>query len=149
MGFQRVGHDWATNTFTTTALIIGSLAPTGVPFLTGFYSKDLIISTPHPSMFYINAWPLLIILITTSLTAVYNNRIIFFETLGQPRFSTLSIINENNLLLINYIRCLLKCFHWFYFQQYSSNNSPNNYTLLPTINCHCYNHSQFHSSTWN
>ena len=105
MGFQRVRHDWATNTFTTIALIIGSLAPTGVPFLTGFYSKDLIIKTP--SMFYINAWPLLITLITTFLTAIYNTRIILFEPLGQPWFSALAIINENNPLLINYIRCLL------------------------------------------
>ncbi|OWK10297.1 hypothetical protein Celaphus_00005563, partial [Cervus elaphus hippelaphus] len=69
--------------------------------------------------------------------AAYNTCIIFFETLGQPQFSTLAIINENNPLLINSIRCLRKCFQWFYFQQHSSNNSPNNYTLLPTINCHC------------
>ncbi|YP_637150.1 NADH dehydrogenase subunit 5 (mitochondrion) [Crocodylus porosus] len=77
---------------TTSCLIIGSLALSGVPFMAGFYSKDAIIEAINTS--HVNSMSLAMTLVATIFTTLYSLRMIYYVTLNTPRILPLSAVSE-------------------------------------------------------
>nr|YP_002808586.1 NADH dehydrogenase subunit 5 [Tropidophis haetianus]ACO58444.1 NADH dehydrogenase subunit 5 [Tropidophis haetianus] len=68
---------------TTSSMTVASLALMGMPFISGFYSKDTIIETIMNSN--INTWALIMTLTATLLSAVYSMQIMILSQTSTPR----------------------------------------------------------------
>ena len=67
--------------FTAVMLLIGSLALMGLPFLTGFYSKDLILETSYSAYSLNSHFAYWLGLITAAFTSFYSYRVFYFTFL--------------------------------------------------------------------
>nr|UQJ79449.1 NADH dehydrogenase subunit 5 [Rasbora pauciperforata] len=65
---------------TTTYLLIGNMALSGIPFLAGFYSKDAILESLMTSK--LSILTVTLTLIAVSFTAAYSYRLMYHVTLG-------------------------------------------------------------------
>nr|UFK29168.1 NADH dehydrogenase subunit 5 [Thomomys bottae] len=118
---------------TSSAMMIGNLALTGMPFLSGFYSKDLIIESMNVS--YINSWAMITTLVATSLTAAYSTRLVYYVLSKSPRSMTIMYMNENDKKLTLPIQRLLlgSIFAGFILSNYIQPMNIQNMTMPLTI----------------
>nr|YP_010507440.1 NADH dehydrogenase subunit 5 [Dracogyra subfuscus]UXG19111.1 NADH dehydrogenase subunit 5 [Dracogyra subfuscus] len=82
---RMLGSLWKDMPLTISCLNIANLALCGAPFLSGFYSKDMILE-----MFLFspcNMFIILMIFIATGMTSAYSLRLSFFSIWGQPNYS--------------------------------------------------------------
>lgn len=74
---------------------IANLALCGIPFLAGFYSKDLILEIVMLS--YINFFSFFLFFFSTGLTVCYSFRLVFYSITGDFNISSLNILNDKSL----------------------------------------------------
>jgi len=75
---RKIGHLREMAPFTLICFFIGSFAIMGMPFLTGFYSKDLILEFAY-SRYIINANFIYFLGLTSAIcTSIYSIRIVYF-----------------------------------------------------------------------
>ena len=81
--------------FTYVFMLIGTLALTGFPFLSGFYSKDAIIEFAYLKNSSLGNYAATIGIFTAFLTSIYSWRL-FFKTFHGPYNNTKISINETH-----------------------------------------------------
>lgn len=70
--------------FTYGAIVIGSLALIGFPFLTGFYSKDLILEVAYGKYTTLGYFSYTLGTVGAFLTAFYSTRLLYLTFLSKP-----------------------------------------------------------------
>nr|YP_010363623.1 NADH dehydrogenase subunit 5 [Tenebroides mauritanicus]UNZ12737.1 NADH dehydrogenase subunit 5 [Tenebroides mauritanicus] len=77
---------------------ICNLSLCGLPFLSGFYSKDLIVE--FMSMGYLNMFIYLVFYFSIGLTVCYSFRLTYYLMLGSNNYSALSSISETGWIML-------------------------------------------------
>ena len=99
---QNMGGVWRKIPYTWGLMIIGTLALTGFPFLSGYYSKDAIIEFAYLRGNTVGYLAAFIGIFTAFLTAIYSWRLIFKTFHGDYNNKDLSIneIHESPYIMI-------------------------------------------------
>ncbi len=99
---RNMGGVWKKLPYTYILMIIGTLALTGFPFLSGFYSKDAIIEFAFFKHSTVGNYATFIGIFTAFLTAIYSWRLIFKTFHGSYNNKNLSIekTHESPLIML-------------------------------------------------
>ena len=79
----KMGGVWKKLPFSMILMLIGTLALTGFPFLSGFYSKDAIIEFAYSKQSSIGNYAAVVGIFTAFLTSVYSWRLFFLTFFGK------------------------------------------------------------------
>nr|APX39477.1 NADH dehydrogenase subunit 5 [Chrysolina polita] len=84
---------------------ISNFSLCGLPFLSGFYSKDLIVEIL--SMSYLNLFIYLIYYISLGLTVCYSFRLFYYSLMGSFNFLVLNSLKDQNYFMLKSMGSLL------------------------------------------
>jgi NADH-quinone oxidoreductase subunit L len=98
---RLMGGVWKKIPYTYTLMIIGTLALTGFPFLSGYYSKEAIIEFAYFKSTSIGYSATFVGIFTALLTAIYSWRLIFKTFHGKfNNKNNLNSIKESHLIML-------------------------------------------------
>jgi NADH-ubiquinone oxidoreductase chain 5 len=88
--------------FTYSVMLVGSLSLLATPYLTGFYSKDLILELAYGKYSFNGMYAYILGSITAGITAFYSFRLISLVFLTTPNGNKISYLNshESNLAVV-------------------------------------------------
>lgn len=94
--------------FTYSMIVIGSLALIGFPFLTGFYSKDLILETAYGTYSTIGFFCYFFGTLGAFLTAFYSTRLLYLAFLTKPtgHKQVINFAGDSNIQICLALACL-------------------------------------------
>ena len=99
---NKMGGVWKSIPYTYVLMIIGTLALTGFPFLSGFYSKDAIIEYAYLKGSGLGYWASIIGIFTAFLTSIYSWRLIFKTFHGEfnNRDADIKSVHESPIVML-------------------------------------------------
>uniref|UniRef100_UPI0031F38734 NADH dehydrogenase subunit 5 n=1 Tax=Saropogon luteus TaxID=468801 RepID=UPI0031F38734 len=105
---------------TSSCFNIANLALCGMPFLAGFYSKDLILEIV--SFSYINMLSFFLYFFSTGLTVCYSFRLVYYSMIGNFNSLSLNVLNDEGWIMLKGMLGLLimsvvggSMLNWFLF----------------------------------
>ena len=90
---------------TSTCLNVANLALCGIPFLAGFYSKDIILEVV--SLSSINIFSFFLFFFSTGLTVSYSFRLVYYSLTGDLNCGRLNMLNDEGWVILKGIIGLL------------------------------------------
>nr|YP_010373910.1 NADH dehydrogenase subunit 5 [Coomaniella copipes]UPI13478.1 NADH dehydrogenase subunit 5 [Coomaniella copipes] len=83
---------------TCSMFVVSNMALCGLPFLAGFYSKDLILE--YSSMSFMNMYMYLVFYVSTGLTVSYTFRLLYYTIFGEFNFYTNFSLSDSGFVML-------------------------------------------------
>nr|YP_009235839.1 NADH dehydrogenase subunit 5 [Bactrocera melastomatos]AMD83694.1 NADH dehydrogenase subunit 5 [Bactrocera melastomatos]WCB99094.1 NADH dehydrogenase subunit 5 [Bactrocera rubigina] len=90
---------------TSSCFNVANLALCGMPFLAGFYSKDLILEVV--SLSYINMFSFFLYFFSTGLTVCYSFRLVYYSMTGELNCGSLNMLSDEGWIMLRGMSGLL------------------------------------------
>ena len=125
---RKMGGVWKKIPYTMTLMLIGTLALTGFPFLSGFYSKDAIIEFVYLKDTSVGYYVCSVGVLTAFLTAIYSWRLFFKTFLGKYNNTLIPLEKTHESPLVMIIPLIILAFGaifagYFFKDLFIGNNS--------------------------